>query len=419
MRAPLTRDQFDAAELLVRREMAARVRTVEPVAKGNDKDRKDFRPEHLRLLDYFIERSLRLGRTAACFSTYRQLGRATQTFAHAHEALKWLVAQKVLAPLPLATKQLPAEERRNTAGCLHWYGFNLNFSDWPVKQKRPQEFWEEPALPFEPELEEMLRETFIEFSAGNLAVVATTETDRERDAVSAPVPHADKGAVGLNASPRPTSATDSKTESPPPQHKPQKWEEDLAAFKKALAENRLEEFSESSPECTPAGYATPSKSTKSVPPGGTATGKTVYPDPSCTPGGYSEKPNNDAAKAGDVPPGGTYPRAGALASLASTSKAKLAMPTVPPEGTRPPEKIAAAWRWLLTVDPEALRIKRFAEQWQVTCERYPDYVLNRLRGAFEDKQRRLKAGEPGVDPLGNALAWLAGKARQEGRMRWR
>lgn len=412
MRAPLTRDQFDAAELRVRREIAARVRTVEPAGKVSDKSRQDFRPEHLRLLDYFIERSFRLGRTAACFSGYRQLGRATQTFSHAHEALKWLVAKRVLAPLTLASKQMPAEMRRNTAGCLHWYGLNLNFDDWPEKQKRPIEFWEETALPFEPELDEMLRETFVEFSAGNQTTIATLEMDRERDAVSAPVPHADTDAAGLNTSPRPTYGGDSKTESPPSQHKPQKWEEDLAAFKKAWAENRLEEFSQTAPDRTPAGYA-------GVPPEGTEGEKRAYPDPSCTPGGYAEKPNNNAGKKGDVPSQGTSPRARAVASLACTREAKLAMPTVPPEGTRTPERIAEAWRFLLKIDPVALRIKRFAEQWQVTCERYPNYVCNALRGAYEDRMQRLKRQEAGVDQVENVLGWLAGKARQEGRMRWR
>lgn len=371
MRTPLTREQFDAAELQTRRQIAARMQV--------------FDPEELRLLEYFIERSFRLGRTAAYFRSFRHLGTATQTFSHAHEALRRLVESKVVAPLPLTTRR------------WHWYGFNLNFGDWPNEQKRPKEFWEEPALPFEPELDEMLRETFVEFSAGNQTTIATSVTDRDRDAGSAPVPHADKDRPQINSAAGSALPPDSKTESPPAQHKPENWKENLERFKKAADENRLEEFAAANPECTSPGYA-------SVPPGGTK----AYPAHECTPGGYSGNANNDAAKGHAVPPGGTY-----IASSVTVQRAELAIfAAVPLQGTESyNEKVALAWGYLQKIDlTGGLKVKRFYDQWKRMAEKCPDWIL-RIAPNLIERQVELRGA------VEKPLALLAHIARKEGKMR--
>lgn len=372
MKGTLTRNQFDAAELQTRRQIAARLQV--------------FDPEELRLLDYVIERSFRLGRTAAYFRSFRQLGKATETHSHAHEALHRLVRKKVLAPLPLTTSR------------WHWYGFNLNFLDWPAEQKRPKEFWEEPALPFEPELDEMLRETFVEFSAGSLSQVATTVTDRDRDAGSAPVPHADKDAAGLKTPPRPTSGDDPKTGGPPAQDKPDEWREKFSRLKHALKHNLpLDEFLEAA-ERTPAGYA-------SVPPEGTK----VYPGAKCTPGGYTENSNSHAETARAVPPQGT-----SIASSASVQKAELLamFAAVPLQGTEGyNEKVALALGWLEKIDRTAgLKVKRFQEQWAQVCKAHPDYVLKVCPNVLA-RQVELQGDVP------KPLALLAHVARADNKMR--
>jgi hypothetical protein len=403
MSNPLTREQFDAAELRARREIAVRQNV--------------FDPQESRMLNYFLERSLPLGRSAAYFRSYRQLGRATETKTHAHETLKRLVKKKVLAPLPFATKQLPAESRNDTGGCWHWYGVNLNFADWPEAEKRPAEFWEEPALPVEPELDEMLRETFVELSAGSTTVAASTGTDRGPGSVS--VPHADKGGPETNSPGRPVSRGDSKTELPTPQYNPE-WQRDLQRLKQALTgpTEELHALTAEIERRTPTGYAAAPKPEKctleGVPPQGTG----AYPSAECTPTGYAANPSNDAANIHSVPSQGTSPsRARALASLALSTKTSLATPSAPPEGTRTPEKTAEAWNWLQKVDStDGLRVARFHERWALTCELYPGYVLSRLRGAFDEHMRRVAKNDPEVQRIENPLGWLSAKACEDGRM---
>ncbi len=79
----LSQAQFEQIELNVRRRVAT-----------------CFDPEEMRILDYFVERSFRKGRTAAYFRVFRELGAATETTSHAHEALKRLVEKRVLVRLP-------------------------------------------------------------------------------------------------------------------------------------------------------------------------------------------------------------------------------------------------------------------------------------------------------------------------------
>jgi len=397
--------------LRVRREIAARDSVLlEPNVKPQH--RRGFDAEELRLLDYFVERQFRKEepRTAASFRTYRQLGAATQTFSHSHEALKRLLDKNVLAPLPFSTQQLPAEKRSNTTDCWHWYGINLNFGLWPPPLKRPEEFWEQGSLP--DEFADMLRETFIEISAcGSTPVVASAGTDRDAGSVS--VPNADKGGPEMISPGRPTSCGDSKSELPQPQQNPQ-WLEDLRLLKQALAENRpVAELQQLAAELEARTAPGDAPSGKVVPPQGTK----LYPAASCTPGGYATNTNNDAEKPGAVPPQGTYPHARAVASLALEKKAKLAMPSVPREGTVSPAKVTEAWSWLQKVDSTGgLLVQRFAERWRLTCELYPNYVLNRLRGAFEEHMRRVEKKDPTVEPIEVPLGWLSAKARDDGRM---
>lgn len=371
-----------------------------------------FDPEETRILEYFVERSFRKGRTAAYFRTYRDLGEASGTASHAHEALKRLVSKKVLVRLPLAGLPIAVQ-------AFHWYGFNLNFLDWPPEWKRPASFWEEDELPFEPGFEELLRQSTINFSVAG-APSAVSEPTGIRDAGPAAVHDADKDAPGCDASERSTSAGETTAQNTGCEVQNGKTAEqalgapDWAGFKQALAEGRAEEWTKEN--CTPAKRAVPPQGTKTCTPA-------LYPAAPCTSTGYSSKANECAGKGVPQASPEAYPsRARAIASLACTNKASLATgsargrgPAVPPEGSSI-EKSGEAIAWLQSVDPRPFRNKKFLEQWLETCERYPRYVLSKLRGVWEDNVRRLKAGEP-VERIENPLAYLAGVARQEGRMR--
>lgn len=382
----LTREQFEAAELAVRRQIGARV----------------FDPEELRLLDYVVERSFRLGRTAAYFRNFRQLGAATELYSHAHETLGRLVAKKVVAPLPGTTRR------------WHWYGFNLNFADWPMERKRPAAFWEEPSLPFERELQEMLTETFIEnLSAEIRTPTSFKEMQRGRDAGPVAVPHSDSTAgskslpcAGLQ--PDSTSNLDALKEKVTKGH----WER----LKNAISRGTVDqEFPDHLPgparscppfDCTPPGYK-PENCTPTgyknevctppgyafVPPEGTNGDSAKV----CTPQGYSGNANVDGQRGAFVPPEGT-----SIAKLALGTKAKLATSSL--------EKSVAAYRWLEEIDiSNGLKVKRFAEQWLQMCERHPDYVLNNLKFVLREQTKR-------DGQVKNPLALLAKVARQEGKM---
>jgi hypothetical protein len=129
---------------------------------------------------------------------------------------------------------------------------------------------------------------------------------------------------------------------------------------------------------------------------------------------------------------GPAEKSAAIASLASVQRAELARG--PSRTGQVSEKSAGAgkgtdtvraygasrsgeaWNWLLKVDSNRTLQGRFASQWRELCERDPDFVLNRLRGAYENHLERLANGEQGLRRVDRPLAWMARKAFDEGRI---
>jgi hypothetical protein len=111
-----------------------------------------------------------------------------------------------------------------------------------------------------------------------------------------------------------------------------------------------------------------------------------------------------------------------IASLAPVKTAKLAIPANSPAPARTDPKLtsAAALRWLQEVDKLGRLSGPFGPQWEEVCAKHPKYVLQRLRGAFEDHEKRAARKEKGASgvvlaPVGDPLAWLSRKAREEGK----
>lgn len=135
-----------------------------------------------------------------------------------------------------------------------------------------------------------------------------------------------------------------------------------------------------------------------------------------SPGGGSTA----AAPAADIQPAAktlekTAPAVNASVSLppiASSalrnSKAKLATASEDKS-----EKSRAAWHWLQTIDNRRHLAGGFGPMWKDLCESNPDYVLNRLRGAYEFHVSRVRKNDPDVSPIGDPLAWLSRKCRDE------
>lgn len=105
-----------------------------------------------------------------------------------------------------------------------------------------------------------------------------------------------------------------------------------------------------------------------------------------------------------------------IASLALSTKAKLAVP--PAKNAGEPAKTEAAWRYLQSVDARGTLQGRFGREYEGLCERSPDYVLCRLKGAFEEHLRyyQQKLGPEYLvrDPVG----WMGRKAAEAGHMQW-
>jgi hypothetical protein len=95
-----------------------------------------------------------------------------------------------------------------------------------------------------------------------------------------------------------------------------------------------------------------------------------------------------------------------IASLALSTKAKLAITA---------EKIAEALEFLRKVDRRGTLQGRFGADYEALCQAHPDYVLGRLRDAFDDHERRY--GETQFK-LSDPVGWMGRKAAAEGRMKW-
>lgn len=104
----------------------------------------------------------------------------------------------------------------------------------------------------------------------------------------------------------------------------------------------------------------------------------------------------------------------AIASLAGTgTKAKLATAkTLSAEKSA--DMVAEAVAWVQSVDRLGqMEDPVYGPQWRRLCEEYPNYVLKRLKLRLETTEKSGKAEDRVDDPL----AYLARKAREEGRMK--
>ena len=105
---------------------------------------------------------------------------------------------------------------------------------------------------------------------------------------------------------------------------------------------------------------------------------------------------------------------GELASLALYRRAKLAKGSAENSAEKRITPVEAR-EWLLKVDHAGTMRGRFCADYEALCENHPGFVLGRLRGAFEDHERRFGTGPYRLtDPVG----WMGRKAADEGRMKW-
>jgi hypothetical protein len=82
-------------------------------------------------------------------------------------------------------------------------------------------------------------------------------------------------------------------------------------------------------------------------------------------------------------------------------------------------RIAGALNWIEGIDLKGdMQVPKFREFWDALCRRNPHYVLNRLRGIYEDNQKRVAKGEPVSDYSTDRgpLAVLSSIARREGQI---
>jgi hypothetical protein len=131
-------------------------------------------------------------------------------------------------------------------------------------------------------------------------------------------------------------------------------------------------------------------------------------------------PKNAAADLADAKPSRTRAQASeALRSLALVQKAKAigAKACAREVSAKSADDTAAALEWLRGIDS----LKHLArggwvrDRWEALCQSEPRYVLGKLRGTLEDRERRVAAGK--LPAVADPLAWLGAKARAEGRMR--
>jgi hypothetical protein len=105
-----------------------------------------------------------------------------------------------------------------------------------------------------------------------------------------------------------------------------------------------------------------------------------------------------------------------IASLALSSRAKLAIP--PEKSGGSPEISGEALEFLARVDRRKTLQGRFAAEYVALCERNPDYVLNRLKPAFEEHERHYRRLKGPDYQLSDPVGWMGSKAAAEGRLRW-
>lgn len=362
----LTRQLFESAELTVRRQVDAHV----------------FDLEESPIVTYFVDRSFPLYRVAAYFRSFAHLailcGRESEWRTHANEAFNRLLNKRVLV------KYFPK-----------WYGVNINFLEWRVVRVKPVDtFDEQQDLNREPELRELLTECFISSSgakiltADNREPFAIPTTDRGRDA--GPAPSSETVIEPEETITPPASALQNKTDAITENH----WRRLGEALRSGDVEKEFPEFF-SSPEVFPVKEQCSPTGNKSVPLKGTA----LFPDPQCSPERNSAKPNKGVGLARGVPLKGTFPY---IASSASGTKAEL---------TSYNEKVVAAWQMLEQIDTTGgLKVKRFKNQWEQVCQKFPDYILNVLPNVIHRQIELHGAVE-------KPLALCAVAARADGKMR--
>jgi hypothetical protein len=139
------------------------------------------------------------------------------------------------------------------------------------------------------------------------------------------------------------------------------------------------------------------------------------------PGDYSPGATGPLQTKGKSGPGDYSPASreggrGELASLAFVQKAKLANRAGDySPGDKPTPTPEMAWEFLRKVDRKGTLQGRFAEDYESLCFKHPSYVLNRLKGCFEDHDRRF-----GTTPLRleDPVGWMGSQAAQDGKMTW-
>jgi hypothetical protein len=377
----LTREQFDAAELRVRRELG----------------RCDLGTQKLAVLDYFLNRSFPLQRVAAFFKNFRQLGRDTGLKQHVHGPFDWLREKGILLALP------------HTRTRFHWYGISTTFP-WSgvARLPDPADIGEQDEFRFDPDLAELLRYNFVEnLSAAGAGEIRVATELSVRDAGPEMVPQSDiEAARTKNPAPSfistqpeagtPATQGESSGENPPVQ---KNWRADWQRMKREIFGNFTE---------LPATPVVPEKGT-AVPFSGTTDAGALYPVPVCTQKGYSKIPNVDRGKSDVVPEKGTSILAGPAvpAKKASPSRASV-LRNWKPAITGKEATAQTAFEWIQAIDfSEGLRDPKYAEQWRKLCEEDPAYVLDALPGVLLRQ----------IEPISRPLALLAHVARKDGRMR--
>lgn len=356
----LLAEQFDAAELETRRLMASR----------------DFFTYDRAVLEFILERSFRLRRTAAFFRSYRHLGRLIGlSGGHAHDGLKLLLVRRVVF------KVWP-----------NWYGINVIFDQWDVPElQRPPGFEDEPPLPWEPALSSLLTEVFVggqtNLPGAARSEVARATVDLGRDAGPAPDETTARAAAGSVCPPSDFSQPENG-----PVNKPS-WADYCAQMRAAVDNPALVA------ELT--GLASATAGT-GVPENGTPRAGPVFRRAERSEKRNTANPNPGAGLPRAVPENGTFIVAG------PAEPAEPAGASIFGNGLPANKKPEAAWRWLQSVDTSrGLAVSRFEKQWLKTCEQHPDYVLNVLPGVLARQTKRVQ----------RPLALLAEVARRDRRLR--
>jgi hypothetical protein len=129
-------------------------------------------------------------------------------------------------------------------------------------------------------------------------------------------------------------------------------------------------------------------------------------------------PKNAASDLADAKPSRTRAQASKALSLALVQKAKAigAKACAREVSAKSADDAAAALDWVRGIDAlgHLARGGWVRDRWEALCQSEPRYVLGKLRGTLEDRERRVAAGK--LPAVADPLAWLAAKARAEGRM---